>query len=166
MTSDKTFRDRPAVDWALLVIRLLAGVIFLAHGAQKLGAFGGSAYLPLWLYIASARDGHSDVSLLGHADGDAWPAPLIRFYRGELSEEGVRNAALSTDPQTARGQRCEADFYIAVWRVLQQQKDLARQLLESAAAECPHYFIEYEMLPVEMKRLDAQAVLVQKPAGP
>jgi putative oxidoreductase len=35
-------QDRPAVDWALLVIRIAVGVIFLAHGAQKLfGAFGG-----------------------------------------------------------------------------------------------------------------------------
>ncbi|NUQ01115.1 MAG: DoxX family protein [Armatimonadetes bacterium] len=37
-----TYRDRPAVDWALLSVRLAAGIIFAAHGAQKMfGAFGG-----------------------------------------------------------------------------------------------------------------------------
>jgi putative oxidoreductase len=37
-----TTPDRPAVDIALLVGRVTVGVIFAAHGAQKLfGAFGG-----------------------------------------------------------------------------------------------------------------------------
>src|SRR6185295_15143044 len=35
-------QDRPAVTFSLLVVRVIVGVIFAAHGAQKLfGAFGG-----------------------------------------------------------------------------------------------------------------------------
>src|SRR3990172_7605082 len=43
MSNEKTMlQDRPAVDIALLVVRVIVGVIFAAHGAQKLfGAFGG-----------------------------------------------------------------------------------------------------------------------------
>ena len=36
-------QDRPAVGCALLVVRIVVGVIFAAHGSQKLfGAFGGT----------------------------------------------------------------------------------------------------------------------------
>jgi putative oxidoreductase len=42
VTRDRVARDRPAVDLALLAIRIVVGTIFMAHGAQKLfGAFGG-----------------------------------------------------------------------------------------------------------------------------
>jgi len=35
-------QDRPAVNWALLAVRVVVGIIFMVHGAQKMfGAFGG-----------------------------------------------------------------------------------------------------------------------------
>jgi putative oxidoreductase len=35
-------QDRPAVDVSLLIVRVIVGIIFAAHGAQKLfGVFGG-----------------------------------------------------------------------------------------------------------------------------
>ena len=42
MEPKTTIRDSSVVDWALLVARVFVGVVFMAHGAQKLfGAFGG-----------------------------------------------------------------------------------------------------------------------------
>jgi putative oxidoreductase len=42
MNAERTAIDRPAVDISLLVVRVAAGVILAAHGAQKLlGAFDG-----------------------------------------------------------------------------------------------------------------------------
>jgi putative oxidoreductase len=42
MASETAVRDRAAVDWSLLILRVVLGVVFMAHGAQKLfGAFGG-----------------------------------------------------------------------------------------------------------------------------
>lgn len=42
MVSDARVRDYSAIDVALLIARIIVGVVFMAHGAQKLfGAFGG-----------------------------------------------------------------------------------------------------------------------------
>ncbi len=42
-TNPTVSQDRPAVDCALLMVRVIVGVIFAAHGSQKLfGAFGGT----------------------------------------------------------------------------------------------------------------------------
>jgi len=79
--------------------------------------------------------------------------PLGRYYRGEISEDAVRKAAASSDPEIERGQRCEVDFYIGEWRVLRGERSEGRKLLEKARDECPSYFIEYEIIPVELKRL-------------
>src|SRR5262245_26758738 len=42
MASEVEVTNRSAVDWALLVARIIVGIVFMAHGSQKLfGAFGG-----------------------------------------------------------------------------------------------------------------------------
>ena len=43
MNDERTMlNDRPAVDVSLLIMRVIVGIIFAAHGSQKLfGAFGG-----------------------------------------------------------------------------------------------------------------------------
>jgi putative oxidoreductase len=42
MVTETRVRDYSAIDVALLIARVIVGVVFIAHGAQKLfGAFGG-----------------------------------------------------------------------------------------------------------------------------
>jgi len=42
MASEAEATNRSAVNWALLISRIIVGVVFIAHGSQKFfGAFGG-----------------------------------------------------------------------------------------------------------------------------
>jgi len=125
--------------------------------ARARGFDGDDGYEWLWLYLVRGRNGKIDASSLdaygGRDDAENWPVPLGRFYRGEISEDAVRKAAASSDPEIERGQRCEADFYIGEWQVLHGDRSEGRKLLEIARDECPNYFIEFEIIPVELKRL-------------
>jgi putative oxidoreductase len=64
-------QDRPAVDISLLLVRAIVGVIFAAHGAQKLfGIFGGPG---LQAIVADPPNG---MGLLGY------PVTIGEFFGG------------------------------------------------------------------------------------
>src|SRR5688572_14307585 len=63
--------DRPAVDVALLVVRVIVGIIFAAHGAQKLfGAFGGPGLAAL---VQAPPDGMGPLG---------YPVTIGEFFGG------------------------------------------------------------------------------------
>src|SRR5258708_18230647 len=64
-------QDRPAVDVALLVVRVIVGIIFVAHGAQKLfGVFGGPGL------AAMVQPPPTGMGLLGY------PVTIGEFFGG------------------------------------------------------------------------------------
>jgi lipoprotein NlpI len=163
----------PPAVFARALSRLAAGRFGAAAEdfarAQGFSTLEASDYVPLWLYIARGREGRLDLAFLDLAgkqpDPSTWPGALLAFYRGQLTEAAVRKAAVSADMQTDRSQRCEADFYIAEWRLLNREKEAARRLFENATGECPHSSAEYEMATIELKRLLTKAALAQQPAA-
>ena len=89
---------------------------------------------------------------LSELDVDDWPAPLLDLYRGKMSADKVYSEAASRDAQTAINQKCEADFYIGEWQLARKNETAAKPLLQQAASECPHNFLEYFTAQVELKR--------------
>ena len=62
MNHQSLSEDRPAVDLSLLLVRVIVGVIFAVHGAQKLfGAFGGPG---LQAIVAPPPDGMGPIGYL------------------------------------------------------------------------------------------------------
>jgi uncharacterized membrane protein YphA (DoxX/SURF4 family) len=75
MATEIEVRERAAVDVALLIARLIVGVVFMAHGAQK-------------LFRAFAGPGHSAVvQMMG---------PLVSRHRRVLWRFGARRRFLDS----------------------------------------------------------------------
>jgi lipoprotein NlpI len=80
-----------------------------------------------------------------------WPYPIIEFYLGRRSLEGVQKSAVNPD------QSCEASFYAKERQLLNGQRDAAISLLRSAADTCPKKFVEYGGALAELQRLENEA---------
>ncbi len=114
-------------------------------------------YHVLWLYLAEVRAGHSALAKLQtrsqRLEGDKWPAPIISFYLGTIDESALYAAAQSSDPKARREQVCEADFYTAEVKHINNAVAEALPLLRAAEKDCPPNFIESHAATAELKRL-------------
>ena len=68
-------------------------------------------------------------------------------------------AAADGEAQQQADQKCEADFYIGEWKLGGTGSAEALDSFKSAAATCPHNFIEFSAAQSELKRLPAQAAV-------
>ena len=70
----------------------------------------------LWRYLARGRlkqDGAAELSAYAaQLKSKDWPYAVIDFYLGRRTLAEMRSAAAKPD------QKCEAEFYIAEWRLL------------------------------------------------
>lgn len=139
---------------------------FLGNYDHAADAFGktadkGSAYGWMWQQLANIRQGKpvtpfhvasfERVGLhIRTTSGYGWPDTIIGFYSGDRSEEDVLKAAKEAGTP---GAECEANFYLAEWRLAHGDKVGAKPMMESAATDCPKEFIEYRDARMEMKSL-------------
>jgi lipoprotein NlpI len=96
-------------------------------------------YAALWLHIVNQRS--NLISHLAQATGQLdmtkWPAPLIRLFLGQLTQDAVLAAANDPDAKKKQGQVCEANFYSGELALMQGAKENATDLFRLAAANCP-----------------------------
>jgi lipoprotein NlpI len=115
-------------------------------------------YTAAWLYLARKRgkvadaEERLDEDTRGHRDG-AWPTPIVMLYMGRTDADSVMAAATDINARRQRDQRCEANFYVGEWRLLQGETDRALALFKEAQSGCPRDFIEYEGAAFELRRL-------------
>lgn len=115
------------------------------------------AYGVLWLDVTRARAGMLDpaaaISGLQALPGHDWPQPVIAVYAGRAKPDDVAAAVAQGGKPSVADRQCEADFYLAEWWLGQKDEASARPLLERAAAQCTHDYIEYSASSLELERL-------------
>jgi putative oxidoreductase len=91
------------VDWGLLVLRLVLGITFILHGAQKLfGAFGGPG-------IAGFAEALAQMGLPG--------PPVLWAYLAALAEFGGGLAVLLGVLTEFGAAAIAATMIVAIWKV-------------------------------------------------
>jgi lipoprotein NlpI len=114
-------------------------------------------YGPLWLHLARANVGTNDMAEftanLAKVDRGYWPNPILALYQGQSKPDQLRAATSEDDPGGRRGHQCQADFYLAEYLLLRQDRAAARTLLEHAAEGCPPVFREHFLATAELLRI-------------
>ena len=114
-------------------------------------------YTALWLYFASRRAGAVDaeetLDRTTHALRNSWPGTVIVLLLGRTDAESVIAASTDVDRKRQHEQRCEANFYLAHWHLLRDERERALALLKEARSGCPLDFLEYEGTVAELRRL-------------
>ncbi|UWU66728.1 lipopolysaccharide assembly protein LapB [Bradyrhizobium sp. NC92] len=115
------------------------------------------AYTQLWFDLAQRKSGSG--SELGEAakliDPSRWPAPIVRFFLGEITFEALLKFAQDDSTRKTREQVCEANFY-AGELALQRGADQAVRLMRAAADECPKRFVEWAAANAELHKLETK----------
>src|SRR5205814_8200014 len=85
----------------------------LAEVSQAHALDPADAYIALWLDILGQRSRLPSQMAKATATVDMakWPAPVIKLFLGELTNEAALAAANDAAPKTRRGQLCEVNFY-------------------------------------------------------
>lgn len=116
-------------------------------------------YPAMWLAIAERRGNFPSAAapIAPPGDATAWPASVLGFVRGELTQAALVSAAANPDAATQAERECEANFYSAEIALAQQHKDDAIRLFRLAASGCPPHFIESEGARAELATIAASA---------
>lgn len=127
--------------------------------ARALSANPADHYAALLRFIAQSRAGQAKEARADLAEAakalpaSGWPAPVVAHYLGKAAEPAVFAAAGDADDKKRGEQICEANFYVAMARLLRGPASAALPHLKLAQAECPRDFVEHVAADEELKRL-------------
>jgi len=105
------------------------------------------------LFLVGERDEATNfVALRAEMlDDDAWIAPVVRFYAGEITEEEVLIMAEADDHQKANEQKCEMYYYlgmanlVGMHAVVEPDTTAAKKYFEKCVSTGVEVFMEFKL---------------------
>lgn len=114
------------------------------------------AYAAIWLHLVRLRLKQDDAAdFAAHAapiDTAQWPAPITRYFLGQLSADSLRKVASVTDAD-GQAQGCVVAFYLGEDALLRGLPDSAATLLAATRDGCPKELSEHKAAVAELRRL-------------
>jgi len=109
----------------------------------------------LWLHLARRRLGQDDArdfeAHVAPIDSAQWPAPVVAYFLGRMSEDSLRAVAVADS--SGRGQRCSVAFYLGQAALIEGHAAAAAKLFQATRAECAKELSEHRGAVAELQRL-------------
>jgi tetratricopeptide (TPR) repeat protein len=112
-----------------------------------------SGYPALWLYIHSPEGEAKDALRQYLGSATSWPAPIARFYLGEMDADTLLHAAEGPNAAKTREQLCEAHYYIAEALRIAGKTDAARAQYQAVLDTGVNWFVEYNSAQRRLAKL-------------
>jgi lipoprotein NlpI len=133
---------------------------------QSLKLNTAQPYAVIWLHLARKRMGEDDTQDLTQRatklESTRWPAPVVKFFLGQMTSDQLMAAAASGSPGEVKDQHCGAAFYLAEDALLREDRTAATAQFKIARDVCAKTFNEYREAVSELKGLESGAHAAKK----
>jgi lipoprotein NlpI len=133
---------------AAVIVYYLAGKLDRAEAAiaTGIGSDPSYPYWPIWRALVQRAGGDQGGALQtldqGLRLGPQWPAPVMQFLAGKITESKLRALANSGDQKTRAERLCEVEFYRGESAYLAGAKATAKSAMQAATGARIYYYLE------------------------
>ena len=119
-----------------------------------------AGYGQLMFWLAQRRAGVAKPEFVTRMPGEGWPAPLLKYMRGEITEAGLVEPIRAGDDEsneqenTSTDERlCEALFYVGEEHWARGEPEVARDYFAALVNIKVIYFLEHGLALAEISKL-------------
>ena len=131
------------------------------EGYQRAACLGGyRAYYHIWMALVRRRQGRPDEAgeiasqALENLDGDEWPAPVLRYLTGALTEDDLLRQAEHSNPRRQRERQCEVYYYLGAAALADDDLDRAEDLFNRCIGLEVHNFYEHAFALRDLRMIE------------